>query len=246
MSQLPGYLWAITLAGVIGILVSTGVVLYGGAVRAGLDRRRSGAMTAVAAVLFGGWLIASSLIAAAGGYQTRIGHGIPWMPVVVVGFFVLLLVLARIPSVHRALRSDGTGSRLLIPHSFRVAEGVVFLASMALGYLPALFAIPAGLGDIAIGIAAPFVAQRLNSGTGDRAARRFTLLGMADLIVALALGGLVGFMLLPFIPAAPAISSLPIVLIPTVGVPLLLALHVTSLSVLRSARSSARTPALAG
>jgi hypothetical protein len=45
-------------------------------------------------------------------------------------------------------------SRLELPHTPRVA-GVAFLLYMALGHLPALFALPAGLGDIAAGIAAP-------------------------------------------------------------------------------------------
>jgi hypothetical protein len=34
--------------------------------------------------------------------------------------------------------------------------GVLFLIVMAQGYLSAAFALPAGLGDIAIGVAAPF------------------------------------------------------------------------------------------
>ncbi|HJY61231.1 MAG TPA: hypothetical protein VJ418_33025, partial [Streptosporangiaceae bacterium] len=59
-------------------------------------------------------------------------------------------------------------SRLVGPRSFRVA-GVVFLFYLALGHLPALFALPAGLGDIATGIAAPLVALRLAQGPGRRA-----------------------------------------------------------------------------
>ena len=35
----PGYLWAITIAGIIAIPAATCLVLYGGAVRAGLGRR---------------------------------------------------------------------------------------------------------------------------------------------------------------------------------------------------------------
>jgi hypothetical protein len=42
-------------------------------------------------------------------------------------------------------------TRLELPHTFRVA-GVAFLLLMALGHLPALFALPARLGDIATGI----------------------------------------------------------------------------------------------
>jgi hypothetical protein len=50
------------------------------------------------------------------------------------------------PVVARALTAPGMASRLVGP--FRVA-GVVFLFYLALGHLPALFALPAGLGDMA-------------------------------------------------------------------------------------------------
>ena len=160
----PGYLWAITIAGIIAIPAATCAVLYGGAVRAGLDRRRAALLAVGAAVVLGGWFTASAVIAGHGWYQTRLGHGVPWMPVAVVGFFGLLLALRQIPVVARALAAPGMVSRLELPHSFRAVEGTAFLAVMALGHLPALFALPAGLGDIAAGIAAPLVARRLAQG----------------------------------------------------------------------------------
>ena len=95
----------------------------------------------------------------------------------------------------------------------RVA-GVVFLLYLALGHLPALFALPAGLGDIATGIAAPFVARRLARGAGRRAALWFTAFGLTDLIVALTLGALTGFPLLHVTPSSAPITELPLALIP--------------------------------
>jgi hypothetical protein len=228
----PGYLWAITIAGVTAILASTCVVLYGGAKRAGLGRRRASLLAGGAAVVFGGWFTASVVIAGNGGY-----HTLPWLPIAVFGFLGTLLALSRIPVVARALAAPGMVSRLILPHSFRVV-GVVFLLAMALGHLPALFALPAGLGDIAVAIAAPGVARRLAQGTGRRAALWFTAFGITDLVVALALGALTGFGLLNNTPSQ-SNSELPLVLIPTVGVPLLLALHITSVFALRRA---SRTP----
>ena len=38
----PGYLWAITIAGITAIPAASSLVLYGGAVRAGLGRRQIG------------------------------------------------------------------------------------------------------------------------------------------------------------------------------------------------------------
>jgi hypothetical protein len=116
---------------------------------------------------------------------------------------------------------------------------VAFLIIMALGHLPALFALPAGLGDIATGIAAPLVARKPAQGTGRRAALWLNAFGMTDLVVALALGALVGFQLIHTAPSGAPISGLPLALIPTAEVPLLLALHITSVSALRRAP---RTP----
>ncbi|MGH3293070.1 MAG: hypothetical protein ACRDP7_14790, partial [Trebonia sp.] len=118
------------------------------------------------------------------------------------------------------------------PHTFRVVEGAAFLLTLALGHLPGLFALPAGLGDIAAGIAAPLVALRLAHGTGRRAALWFNAFGMTDLVTALTLGTLTGFQLVNVTPSGAAISELPLALIPTAAVPLLFALHVTSVSAL--------------
>ena len=235
----PGYLWAITITGIIAIPAATCIVLYSGAERAGLSRTRAALLAGVAAVVLGGWFTASAVIAGHGWYHTRLGHQVPWLPVAVACFLGTLLVLRRIPVVARALTAPGTVSRLELPHAFRAAEGTAFLAIMALGHLPALFALPAGLGDIAAGIAAPLVARKLAQGTGRRAALWFTAFGMTDLVVALTLGALTAYQLLNVIPSGAPISELPLALIPTAAVPLLFALHITSVSALLRAP---RTP----
>ena len=114
--------------------------------------------------MLGGWFTASAVIAGHGWYDTRLGQGVPWLPVAVAGFFGTLLALRRIPVVARALAAPGMVSRLEYPHLFRV-EGVVFLIIMALGHLPALFALPAGRAT------SPPVSPRRWSRTGSRGAR---------------------------------------------------------------------------
>jgi hypothetical protein len=235
----PSYLWAITIGGIIAILAATCVVLYGGAVRADLGRRRAVLLAGGAAVLFGGWFTASAVIADHGWYHTQIGHGVPWMPVAVAGFFGLVLALSRIPVVARALNAPGMVSRLELPHTFRAADGVAFLIIMTLGHLPWLFALPAGLGDIVAGIAAPFAARRLAQGTGRRDALWFNAFGMTDLILALTLGAVTAYQLIHTTPSGALISELPLAVVPTVGVPLLLAVHLMSVSALARAP---RTP----
>jgi len=233
--------WAIVIVAATGILVSTCAVLYSGAVRAGEGRGRAAWLAGGAAVVLGGWWTATAVIADHGWYSARLG--VPWLPVAFGGFLSLLLALRRIPVVARALTAPGMLARLELPHTFRVA-GVAFLLTMALGELPALFALPAGLGDIAIGVAAPLVARKLAQGTGRRAALWLNISGMADLVVALSLGGLTGFGLIEVTPSSAAIGQLPLALIPTAGVPLLLVLHITALSALvRAPRTSLSTTA---
>ncbi len=226
----PAYLWAIIIAGPIAVAGLTCAVLYSGAERAGLGRRRAALLAGAAAVVLGGWLTASAVIADHGWY-----HTLPWFPVAITGYLGLLLALRRIPVVARALAAPGMVNRLEYPHSFRVVEGTAFLLTMALGHLPALFALPAGLGDIAAGLAAPLVARRLAHGRGRRAALWFTAFGMTDLVNALTLGALTGFQLLNVTPSGAPISGLPLALIPTAAVPLLFALHITSVSALARA-----------
>jgi hypothetical protein len=238
----PVYLWAIAIIGVIGFPVASCFVLYTGAERAGLGRRRAALLAAGAAAVLGGWFTASAVIAGHGWYHTRLGHGVPWMPIAIAGFLGALLLLSRIPVVARALSAPGMDSRLTLPHSFRV-EGVAFLIMMALGHLPALFAIPAGLGDIIAGISEPLVARRLARGNGRRAALLFNAWGMTDLVLALILGTLTGFQLVHTTPSGSAISSLPLALVPTAGVPLLLSLHIVSARRLAAARRTAPSAA---
>jgi hypothetical protein len=233
----PAYVWALTIAGPTAIAATTCIALYGGAMRAGLGRRRAALLGGAAAVLLGGWFAATAVIAGHGWYDTRSSQ-VPWLPVAAAGSLGLLLAASRIPVVARALTAPGMASRLVLPHAFRVT-GVFFLLYLALGHLPALFALPAGLGDIAAGIAAPLVALRLARGTGRRAALWLNAFGMTDLVVALTLGAVTAYQLIHLTPSGAPISALPLALVPTVGVPVLFAVHITSVSALARAP---RTP----
>ena len=66
--------------------------------------------------------------------------------------------------------------------------GFVFLVLYAFHQLPALFAIPAGLGDVAIGLSAAFVFSNMEKNPDyifSNGFRRFHLLGLLDFTVAL-------------------------------------------------------------
>src|SRR5215217_7685954 len=233
MYELPSYVWALVLAGAIGIPAATCAVLYRSAIAAGVGRRAAAAITAATAAVLGGWLAVSSLLAGAGVYSQDSGQGTPWFLVAVAGTLISLLLATRIPLVSRILADPSTPARLALPHTLRVV-GVLFLIVMAQGHLPAAFALPAGLGDLAIGVAAPFVARRLARGTGRAGAVRFNVLGILDLIVA----GIMGFLLVGLVEVTPStapLTLLPLALILTVPVPLAVALHIVSLRRFRTA-----------
>jgi hypothetical protein len=230
--DLPIYVWVLVLAGAIGIPAATSAMLYRGAIASGLGRRAATTVTATTATVLGGWLVVSGLLARAGVYRQDPGESVPWFLVAVVGTLIALLLATRIPLISRILADPGTPARLALPHSLRVV-GVSFLIVMALGHLPAAFAMSAGLGDIAIGVAAPFVALQLARGTGRAWAVLFNVLGILDLVVA----GILGFLLFRLVEVTPSTAPLfvlPLALIPTVAVPLAITLHIVSLGRLRT------------
>jgi hypothetical protein len=233
MGTLPIYLWVLTYATVAAMAGATAYVLYRGARGAGLGPRRAATIGIGAAVGLGGWLAVSSVIAGQGRYHTHLGHGVPWLPVAVLGFFGALMLLSRLPSVARSLDAPDAVSRLMLPHAFRI-EGIVFIIAMLLGKLPAVFAVPAGLGDIAVAVATPWITRKLAVGTAGRAAVWFNVLGVIDLTDALVLGGLTAYKVVSVSPTASLNSQLPLAIVPTVGVPLLLALQIRSLLALRN------------
>jgi hypothetical protein len=231
--DLPIYVWALVLTGAIGIPASTSAVLYRGAIAAGLGHRTATAVAAATATMLGSWLLVSGLLAGAGVYRQDPGETVPWFLVAVGGTLVALVLATRIPLISRILSDPGIPARLALPHSLRVV-GVSFLFVMALGHLPSAFAMSAGLGDIAIGVAAPFVALQLARGTGYAGAVLLNVLGILDLVVA----GILGFLLFRLVEVTPSTAPLfvlPLALIPTVAVPLAITLHIVSLGRLRTA-----------
>ncbi len=130
--------------------------------------------------------------------------------------------------------------------------GFAFLPLTAFGVLPGLFAWPAGLGDVAIGIAAPFVVAALARRPDFAQSRRFLafhLLGILDFAVAAGTATLSSGAF-PALHAGPltsvAMEVWPLSIFPTFIVPLFLMAHLAVLfQVLAvrglAARSAARS-----
>jgi hypothetical protein len=111
---------------------------------------------------------------------------------------------------------------LTIAHSWRIG-GFLFLVLAKYSILPKVFALPAGWGDIAIGLTAPLVAIYLAKPDHRRGFIAWHVLGLLDLVTAVTSGVLAR--LLGNGPIMEPMTVLPLSLIPTFAVPLLAILH---------------------
>jgi hypothetical protein len=245
MSSGPWYLWALVVLGVGAILAATARELRGSARDVGLGDKTARRVVVVFTAGYAGWILLTAALAARHVYRMERAAIKPWL---LVGFavpLVLLLLATRLPVVARLLSGPHTAARLARPHEVRIV-GVIFLVALVLGLLPPAFALPAALGDIAVGLAARDVSRRLRDGGARRGAIWFNVLGIADFLTAFAiafLGGPGRSPILHLTPTTQDVSTLPLVLIPTAGVPLLFVLHLVSLARLRTRRSVAAVPA---
>ncbi|PZS23353.1 MAG: hypothetical protein DLM61_24200 [Pseudonocardiales bacterium] len=191
-----------------------------------------------------GWFLAALGASLLGLLQTG-----PSSPPIPFGLALLVpLLLAGLASARSARFRRlllGIDLRWLIGVQLWRVVGEVFLLLYARNELPASFAIPAGIGDVLVGLAAPFVAVLAASGTS--AARRVVIgwcvVGIVDLVVAVTMGvlnapGTFG-RLAGEVTTAPMLE-LPLSLIPTFFVPLSILLHVI---VLRRSAEISRVPA---
>jgi len=211
-------------------------------------RGTSRSVAILSAAFFAVWVVAVFALAARGFFAPASTLGVP--PIAYAFIPMALGYLAYLSS--RSLRAVVHQIPLdwIIGFQLYRVLGVVFLVEWWLGALPAVFALPAGVGDVAIGIAAPSVAALIARGAPNArgAALRWNLFGIADLVAALTLGVLTvpgQLHLLSLDAPNRAVTMLPLVLIPTILVPLSILLHLVGLHRLRgSARRGAPTNAL--
>jgi hypothetical protein len=113
---------------------------------------------------------------------------------------------------------------LTLAQSWRIV-GFTFVLLEARGILPAIFALPAGYGDMTIGMTATLVAWKLANPAHRSSFILWQLLGIADLVTAVSLGT-TARLISPEGPSMVAMTVLPLSLVPTFLVPLFLIFHV--------------------
>lgn len=131
-------------------------------------------------------------------------------------------------------------SQLVVFQFYRVL-GVTFLLLYAAGQLPGIFALPAGWGDVTVGLTALMVGARAARSENDQLVTLWNWLGISDLVIAVSTGFLSApsrFQIFSLDAPNVLIGSFPLVMIPIFAVPLSIVLHLASLSKIRAVRRS--------
>lgn len=203
----------------------------------------------VLSAVFIGWEAVAQYLGAANTYLATIENP-PVVPALLFGLLIPLAVAAialwRSESI-ATLVSAIPLHWLVAAQVYRVGGGI-FLVLWADGRLPWQFALPAGIGDVATGIVAVVVAARLaqNAIGAHRAAYAWSLFGIADLVVAIAMGAMTSpgqVHVLALDAPNLLMTAYPLVMVPTFAVPLALMLH--GLVLLRLQRGTAAIRRLA-
>lgn len=226
--QIPGYLVAFDSAVrplVVAIILG---LIWIGAARMKAPARSRYTLAGALSVALIVWLLAAEYVGAANMYfaASESAVSLLWgllIPLVIAG--IGLWLSGGVKSLVTAIPL----SWIVAAQVYRVG-GVVFLALWAYGRLPWQFALPAGIGDVTTGCFAIVVATLLarKAARVERAVYVWSFFGIADLVVALAMGAMTSpgpTHLLALAAPNLLITSYPLVMVPTFAVPLALMLH---------------------
>ena len=173
------------------------------------------------------WVAVVAAVGVADGFSTD--GEIPWPVLLAVA--VPLAGFAALYGLSRSLRNAvlALDPRMVLGIQLWRVVGAAFLFGWAAGDLPAGFAVPAGVGDIATGIAAAVSLAALLRGSLTRVGLwAFTALGVGDFLTAIVTGAVL---------AQPErINEMPWVLFPALAIPFFAILHFVSLKQLTADR----------
>jgi hypothetical protein len=168
--------------------------------------------------------------------------GQPPLPVFA-GAVVPLIVFAIAMRASQAFREFllALDLRLIVAMQAWRYAGFGFIALYANHVLPGLFAWPAGLGDMAIGIVAPWWIVALSKNpdaAGTSGFRLWNALGILDFVIAFTTATVCAMIITTDVPPTIApMGQLPLVLVPAFMVPLFAMLHVVALMQSKRARA---------
>jgi len=224
LETLAAFFDVISRTGALRIVI-VGTILLGlwlGLARAGFAQSERTRTWLAAAVPLLAWFALTWVIAPTGVFQV-----FPALPLaIVVPVAIGLALLMRSHRIAAAL--DVLPPSWLIGLQVYRVFGGVFLVQSALGQLSPVFALPAGTGDVLVGVLAlPVAFYVARGGANGRAiAVGWNVLGILDLVMAITLGFLASTGRLG---GAPRPLVYPLVMVPAFAVPLSLILHGVSL-----------------
>jgi hypothetical protein len=237
----PAYLPYYVLGGSVAMIIVSLVGTHRALARANWkEGEREYAFRVVSIILVGWFLLATALV-----WFEAYRAALDGFPTIQYGLFIPIIIGLVLISRH------GIVARVIdaIPQSWIVgvqvyrALGVIFLVLYFAGELPGLFALPAGIGDVAVGLSAPAVAAHYarNPEANGRAVAIWNIVGIADLAIAITTGFLTSpsqLQIYAFDAPNELIAAFPLALIPVFLVPLSIVLHVASLMKLYSEASA--------
>jgi hypothetical protein len=229
------WFWSLSFV-IVGADIIIALVLLFGVHRAllGLGRTKAdrvGIVSILGIVLFG-WLLLALFLGWQGIFRSALDQQVPYIALAI-GIPIIVGVLFVQGSKQVREIIAGVAQSQLVAFQFYRVLGVTFLVLYAAGQLPGIFALPAGVGDVIVGLTALMVGARAARQENDHLVTLWNWLGLADLAIAVA----AGFLSAPsrfqiFSLGAPnvLIGSFPLVMIPIFAVPLSIVLHLASLS----------------
>lgn len=226
----PNYVTYTILLSSIAIIVAALAGLRVAVTRAGWEEAQRIATLRMAAVVLPLWFVVALALSSAEVFR---GDRVPTIEFGIFTPVVIGLVwLWRSETAIRLI--DAIPQSWLVGIQFYRVLGLIFLLLNAEGSLPSLFALPAGNGDVIVGLLAPVVAVAYARGVVGREllVRGWNILGLLDLAVAITTGFLTSpspLQMFSFDAPNELIDAYPLVLVPVFGVPLAVLLHVASL-----------------
>ncbi|GAA0714838.1 hypothetical protein [Dokdonella soli] len=191
-----------------------------------------------ATILLVAWLLAILILGSNGAFVAAPGAPPLALLVAFLAPIAAFLAAFRMSNAFRAFVLNADPRVLVAMQAWRFA-GFGFIELYVHRILPGYFAWPAGLGDMAIGLTAPWILAGLIRSSEFASSRTFVawnLLGLLDLIVAIGTGGIGSFLVTGGAATITmdAMPRLPLVLIPVYLVPLFFMMHLAALAQART------------
>jgi hypothetical protein len=179
------------------------------------------------------WFSAYAYLAAQGAFGFSAAVRFPLLPIALLVPLVAVLAAFQAVPALRTLARHVPQEQLIGIQIIRLM-GFAFLLLLAQSLLPPVFALPAGVGDMLVGVEAFFVARLYarRAASAPAMAVSLGLLGIADFAVALTIGFLASttpFQVIHVTPSTDLVAMFPLALVPTFGIPLFVLIHVLSL-----------------